>query len=159
MLMDANVENMSKSEKFWEKPLGELNRDEWEALCDGCGRCCLKKLVDEGTEETHYTRVVCRYLDQNSCTCTAYGRRQKLVPDCLVLDLDMLAELHWIPDTCAYRLRLEGKPLLAWHPLLTGSRTAMSEEGITVRDKVISEDYVHERGLEEHIIRWVKAAC
>lgn len=150
---------MTKSEKFWEKPLTELNREEWEALCDGCGRCCLKKLVDDRTDETHYTRVVCRYLEQDSCTCKAYGQRQKLVPECLVLDSTMVAELHWIPDTCAYRLRLDNKPLLAWHPLLTGSRTAMNEEGISVRGKVISEEYVHERGLEEHIIRWVNAAC
>lgn len=150
---------MSNSEKFWEKPLAELSREEWEALCDGCGRCCLKKLVNDRTEETHYTRVVCRYLEQDSCKCTAYGRRQKLVPECLVLDLEMVGALHWIPDTCAYKLRFDNKPLPSWHPLLTGSRTAMNEAGISVHGKVISEEYVHERGLEEHIIRWVKAAC
>ncbi|MDP1930311.1 MAG: YcgN family cysteine cluster protein [Gammaproteobacteria bacterium] len=147
------------SDKFWEKPLTELNREEWEALCDGCGRCCLKKLADERTEKIYYTRVVCKYLVQDSCTCKAYGRRQKLVPECLVLDKDILGKLHWIPDTCAYRLRLDNKPLEAWHPLLTGSRIAMEAEGISVRGKVISEEYVHEHGLEEHIIRWVKSAC
>lgn len=150
---------MEQSQKFWEKPLADLNREEWEALCDGCGRCCLKKLQDEHTEKTLYTRVVCRYLDQQTCSCKAYGRRQKLVPECLVLDLNMLGDLHWIPDTCAYRLRLENKPLPEWHPLMTGSRTAMREAGITVGGKVISEEYVHEQGLEEHVIRWVKAAC
>ncbi|MDX1490048.1 MAG: YcgN family cysteine cluster protein [Pseudohongiellaceae bacterium] len=144
---------------FWEKPLEELNKREWEALCDGCARCCLKKLHDEDSEETFYTRVVCRLMDEEDCSCTAYAERQNLVPECLVLTLEMLPELDWIPDTCAYRLRWEGKPLLPWHPLIAGSRELMEEEGISVSGKVISEEYVHEDGLEEHIIRWVNPAC
>ncbi len=147
------------TERFWELPLEQLDKEQWEALCDGCGRCCLKKLIDTKTELVHYTRVVCRYLEQNKCRCQAYSRRQKLVPDCLVLNMENLPQLHWIPDTCAYRLRLEGKPLPAWHPLLTGSRDAMRQEQISVTGKVVSEEYVHEDGLQEHIIRWVSAAC
>lgn len=147
------------TERFWELPLEQLDKEQWEALCDGCGRCCLKKLIDTKTEQVHYTRVVCRYLEQNKCRCQAYSRRQKLVPDCLVLNMENLPQLHWIPDTCAYRLRLEGKPLPAWHPLLTGSRDAMRQEQISVTGKVVSEEYVHEDGLQEHIIRWVSAAC
>jgi uncharacterized cysteine cluster protein YcgN (CxxCxxCC family) len=147
------------TDRFWELPLDQLDRTQWEALCDGCGRCCLKKLIDSDSEQVHYTRVVCRYLDQAKCRCQAYSRRQKLVPDCLVLTLENLPQLHWIPDTCAYRLRLEGKPLPAWHPLLTGDREAMREQQISVTGKVVSEEYVHEDGLQEHIIRWVSAAC
>jgi uncharacterized cysteine cluster protein YcgN (CxxCxxCC family) len=146
-------------EKFWELPLEQLNKEQWEALCDGCGRCCLKKLIDTETEQVHYTRVVCRYLDQRKCRCQAYSRRQKLVPDCLVLTMENLPHLDWIPDTCAYRLRLDGKPLPAWHPLLTGSRDAMGQQQISVTGKVISEEYVHDDGLQEHIIRWVSTAC
>jgi uncharacterized cysteine cluster protein YcgN (CxxCxxCC family) len=146
-------------EKFWELPLEQLNKEQWEALCDGCGRCCLKKLIDTETEQVHYTRVVCRYLDQRKCRCQAYRRRQKLVPDCLVLTMENLPHLDWIPDTCAYRLRLDGKPLPAWHPLLTGSRDAMGQQQISVTGKVISEEYVHDDGLQEHIIRWVSTAC
>lgn len=145
--------------KFWEKPLAELNREEWEALCDGCGRCCLKKLLDEQSGEIHYTRVVCRYMDQSKCNCKAYQRRQELVPECLVLNIEMLQQLHWIPNTCAYRLRYDDKPLPEWHPLITGSRAAMISNGITVTGKTISEDYVHADGLEEHIVRWVAPAC
>ncbi len=147
------------TKRFWDLPLEQLDRAQWEALCDGCGRCCLKKLVDTRTEQVHYTRVVCRYLEQNNCRCQAYSRRQKLVPDCLVLTMENLPQLHWIPDTCAYRLRLEGKPLPDWHPLLTGNRDAMREQQINVTGKVISEEYVHEDGLQEHVIRWVSAAC
>ncbi len=146
-------------ERFWERPLDELNRAEWEALCDGCARCCLKKLINTDDDTVHYTRVVCRYLDTERCACTAYTTRRKLVPDCLVLDWEMLKELHWIPDTCAYRLRYEGKPLPDWHPLIAGSRKAIDAQQISVTGKVISEEFVHEKGLQEHIIRWVNAAC
>lgn len=144
---------------FWELPLAELDRREWELLCDGCARCCLKKLQDEGSEaRLAYTRVVCRYLDQQKCSCTAYGNRNVLVPDCLVLDMSVLrASVDWIPDTCAYKLRYQNKPLPDWHPLLTGSRERMQALGIAVTGRVISEDYVHDDGLEEHVIRWVRA--
>jgi len=144
---------------FWDRPLAELNRQEWEALCDGCGRCCLKKLLDDQSGEVHYTRVVCRYMEQSKCSCKAYQRRQELVPECLVLDIEILPQLHWIPDTCAYRLRYDDKPLPDWHPLIAGSRAAMIENGISVTGKTISEEYVHADGLEEHIIRWVAPAC
>lgn len=149
-------------ECFWELPLNELSPREWESLCDGCARCCLKKLQDaeagEGGGKLVYTRVVCRYLDQQQCSCTAYGQRDVLVPDCLVLDMSVLqASVDWIPDTCAYKLRYQNKPLPEWHPLLSGSRERMQELGIAVTGRVISEDYVHDDGLEEHVIRWVRA--
>ena len=142
---------------FWEKPLEQLDNAEWEALCDGCGRCCLKKLQDSDTDEVAYTRVVCRYLDTRNSRCGCYGERHVKVPDCLIVSTMDLQHIHWMPDTCAYRLRAEGKPLFTWHPLIAGSRQAMEEAGISVRGKVISEEYVHEDGLGEHIIHWVKA--
>lgn len=146
-------------DRFWELPLGDLTRPEWEALCDGCGRCCLHKLQDEDTDEVVYTRVVCRYMDQGDCSCTEYLRRRELVPDCLVLTPENLPELDWIPDTCAYKLRERGEPLREWHPLIAGSRRAMEEAGISVSGKVVSENHVHEDGIEEHVIRWVEPAC
>lgn len=149
----------SMRDKFWNLPLEQLTRPEWEALCDGCARCCLKKLQDDADADKPvcYTRVVCRYLDQQQCQCQAYDTRQVLVPDCLVLDMDVLREsVDWIPDTCAYKLRFLDKPLPEWHPLLTGSRVAMEQADICVTAKVISEEYVHPDGLEEHIIRWVQ---
>lgn len=148
---------MSLREKFWELPLEQLNRREWEQLCDGCARCCLSKLQDDASS-VRFTRVVCRYLDQAKCRCKAYSNRNIKVPECVVLDMESLPPaLYWIPDTCAYKLRYLGKPLLPWHPLLTGSREAMQQAGIPVTGRVLSEEYVHEDGLEEHVIRWVKA--
>lgn len=141
---------------FWErKSLHEMDRAEWESLCDGCGKCCMLKLQDDETELIHYTRVVCRYLDQQKCSCTVYKTRKKLVPTCLVLQPDELDGLDWMPSTCAYRLLHEGKPLPIWHPLISGNRVAMKQAGHCVTGKVISEAFVHEDGLQEHIVHWV----
>lgn len=146
------------SGKFWEKPLAKLNDREWEALCDGCGRCCLKKLQDESDNSIHWTRIVCRYFDEQSHQCTCYQSRSELVPDCLdVKRMDILASLDWMPATCAYRLRAEDKPLPDWHPLLTGSREAMKEAGIQIGGSVLSEEFVHPEGYQEHVIKWVKS--
>src|SRR5688572_33022808 len=129
---------------FWEtKSLSEMNREEWESLCDGCAKCCVHKLEDEDTGMVHYTYVVCRYLDQKKCRCTVYEKRRKLVPTCLQLEPGELDNLHWMPSTCAYRLLHEGKKLLIWHPLITGDRKAIIATGNTVTGKVISEDHVH----------------
>lgn len=142
-------------ERFWEKPLAELNDVEWERLCDGCGRCCLKKLEDEETGELAWTRVVCRYFDSGSSRCRCYSERTVRVPDCLDVRGLSSADARWMPPTCAYRLRLEDKPLHDWHPLLSGSRQAMELAGIAVTGKVLSEEHVHPEGMEEHVIRWV----
>jgi uncharacterized cysteine cluster protein YcgN (CxxCxxCC family) len=140
---------------FWEaKRLEQMTRQEWESLCDGCAKCCVHKLEDEDSGLVHYTRVVCRYLDQNKCRCTVYDKRRRLVPTCLQLEPGELDQLHWMPSTCAYRLLNEGKGLPIWHPLITGSRRAMIEAGHTVTGKVISEDHVHEEDWPNHIVPW-----
>lgn len=145
-----------KLEKFWEKPLTELNVEEWELLCDGCGRCCLKKYADDASDEIIYTRIVCRYFKQDSHSCACYKDRTELVPECLDVKKMDIQAVSWMPDTCAYRLRFQNKALFDWHPLLAGSRDKMESAGIGVGGKVISEEYVHPEGFEEHIIRWVK---
>lgn len=109
------------SDHFWEsKTLEKMNQTEWEALCDGCGLCCLNKLQDESTNEIAYTRVVCRYSDTQTGQCTDYANRSTNVPTCVQLTPELASEFHWLPTTCAYRLISEGKPLPSWHPLMTG---------------------------------------
>ncbi|PCJ17951.1 MAG: hypothetical protein COA96_17300 [SAR86 cluster bacterium] len=142
-------------ENFWEKPLAELNENEWELLCDGCGRCCLKKFVNVDNDETVYTRIICRYYDESLHHCTCYEDRVNKVPDCLNVKTMNIQLSNWMPDTCAYRLRFENKPLYSWHPLIAGSRSQMEDEDIAVLGKVISEEYVHPDGFEEHVIRWI----
>lgn len=139
-------------ERFWELPLDALNRDEWEALCDGCGRCCLHKLEDDETGEVIETNVACRLLDTATARCTDYRHRKAFVPDCLRLTPRLVKQVRWLPETCAYRRRADDRPLPQWHYLLTGSREAMVEAGACVAGKVIPED---EAGpIEHHMVEW-----
>lgn len=139
-------------ERFWELPIEALNRAEWEALCDGCGRCCLHKLEYEETGEVVETNVACRLLDPATARCTDYKHRKAFVPDCLRLTPRLVAEVSWLPETCAYRRRADGKPLPPWHYLLTGSRESMVRAGASVAGRVVSEDDAGP--LEHHIVEW-----
>lgn len=141
------------NQPFWHKPLDELTPAEWEALCDGCGKCCLIKLHDDDTGEVHDTDVCCRLLDPQSCRCGNYAHRRTLVEGCMILTPRSLRNnLHWIPATCAYRLRLEGKPLPDWHYLISGDRDTVHRAGQSVQGKVVPEYEVPEDELEDHII-------
>ena len=139
-------------DRFWERPLAQLNRDEWEALCDGCGRCCLHKVEYEDTGEIEETNVACKLLDCQTARCTDYKHRKAFVPDCLRLTLKLVDQVPWLPDTCAYRRRAEDRPLPRWHYLISGDREAVIRAGVSVAGRVISED---EAGpLEHHIVEW-----
>lgn len=135
---------------FWEQPLERLDRGEWEALCDGCGRCCLHKLEDDESGELYPTNVACRLLDRRNGRCTDYAHRRQRVVDCVVLKRGKLKSIDWLPETCAYRLRAEGKPLPEWHYLISGSRETVHEAGQSTRGWTVSEDDAGE--LEHHMV-------
>ena len=141
----------AKRERFWERPLDDLNRAEWEALCDGCGQCCLHKVEDEDTGEFYNTNVACKLLDLETASCSDYRNRRTYVPDCMRLTLRNAGELEWLPKTCAYRLRAHDEPLPQWHYLLTGDHEAMHSAGISVIGKVVSEKDAGP--IEHHIVR------
>jgi hypothetical protein len=148
---------MKPATDFWRrKGLAELSRAEWEALCDGCGRCCLHKLEDADTREVTYTRVACRLLDLDTCRCTDYANRRRHVPDCVRITAAMLKDCDWLPWTCAYRRLAEGRDLAWWHPLVSGDPATVVRAGISVRGRVLSERHVAPEGLEEHEIRWIR---
>ena len=139
-------------DRFWERTLAELDQAEWEALCDGCGRCCLHKVEYEDTGEIEHTNVACKLLDCQSARCTDYKRRKAFVPDCLQLTLRIVDKVEWLPPTCAYRLRAEGQPLRPWHYLISGDREDVVRAGVSVAGRVISET---EAGpLEHHVVDW-----
>jgi len=143
--------------EWWhEKSLAQLSVTEWEALCDGCAKCCLHKLEDADSGEVFYTKVRCRYLDEQTCRCTDYDNRSVLVPHCIQLRPDELQDLDWLPSTCAYRLRAAGQPLPDWHPLVSGDASAVHSAGISIRGRAISDEYVHPDGYDEHIVQWVE---
>lgn len=148
---------LGQSPPFWkQKSLKQMSRQEWESLCDGCAQCCLIKLEDDAARKVFYTSVVCKYLDEGKCECRQYQRRAELVADCVRLTPENVGKFHWLPKTCAYRLISEGKDLKWWHPLVSGNRSTVHEAGISVKDKVLSEEFVHPRGYDEHIINWVE---
>lgn len=139
--------------RFWELPLDELTHPEWEALCDGCGKCCLNKIEFEDTDELAFTRVACKLLDGQTCRCTNYPDRHQFVPDCVVLTPEKLSQIAWwLPATCAYRLRAEGKPLYDWHHLVSGDPDAVHRAGASVRGWTVSEVAVSEDDWEDYII-------
>lgn len=138
---------------FWQTlALEQMRRAQWEALCDGCGRCCLQKFQDGKTGKVTYTWVACYLLDTQTCRCTQYRNRRVLVPDCLVLTPQQVPRLRWLPLSCAYRRLSAGRPLDAWHPLISGDPESVHRAGISVRDKAISEAYVHPEDVEFYSI-------
>jgi len=139
--------------RFWERGLDRLTPQEWEALCDGCGKCCLNKLEDEDTGEVAFTRIGCRLLDADSCHCSNYAQRKDYVPECIVLTPKSLPKVaYFMPETCAYRRLHEGKTLPRWHPLLTGDAESPHRALVSVRGWALSEMTVPEEDWEEHVI-------
>ena len=140
-------------EPFWKtKSLAEMTPEEWELLCDRCGRCCLHKIEYKETGEVFYTNVACRLLDTYHCRCTAYEERLDLVPTCLVMTPAKAAELEWLPRTCAYRRLALGMGLEWWHPLVSGNPDTVHHASISVRGMVVPEEIVPPDQLEDHII-------
>lgn len=148
---------------FWQHyALEELNHAEWEALCDGCGACCLVKFLEEedAPEAVEYTDVACQLLDCETGYCSNYVNRQQYVPDCISLTADKIAKMLWLPSSCAYKRLYLGQPLPTWHLLLTKdaikTQRGMRAAGVGVAGRCISETKVNEEELEERIIQWIE---
>lgn len=141
---------------FWRRiPLEEMSREQWESLCDGCGRCCLLKLEDEDTGAILATDVGCRLFDAGSCRCRDYANRSQTVPDCVTLTPETARSLAWLPPTCAYRLVAEGRDLPWWHPLVSGDPDTVVAAGVSVRGRVhASETEIDEEDLPDRIVKW-----
>ncbi len=139
---------------FWKtKKLPEMTTEEWESLCDNCGKCCLHKLEDEDTGEIVFTNVACKLINLKTCRCTRYSERTRLVPECLNLKQDDFTQFHWLPSTCAYRLLNDGKELPKWHPLISGNFASVKKAGVSIRRYAIKESVGID--LEDHIIEWL----
>jgi uncharacterized cysteine cluster protein YcgN (CxxCxxCC family) len=158
---------MTAQDKFWEhKSLAEMDQAEWEAICDGCAKCCLNKFIEDDAdlqptaelhegEVVHYSNIACRYLNSHKCECTQYEQRTVLVPDCIELTKDNLADIFFMPTSCSYRRLHEGRGLPSWHPLLNnGKKSLMHKKQMSVRNKTISEAQVDLNDFEDYIVRW-----
>ena len=152
--MSDPIDREGLAPRFWErKRLQDMDPREWEALCDGCGKCCLNKLEDEETGEVFLTRVACRLFDDATCRCSQYEIRHQFVPECIVLKPANIAKnLYWMPETCAYKLLWNGDSLFDWHPLISGTAATVHEAGVSMRDATVPEFEMDEDDWEEHII-------
>lgn len=158
---------------FWEsKTLAQMSDLEWESICDGCAKCCLHKFIDDDdadvsvyeasgsehigeSEQVHFTNIVCSLLNTKTCACNDYQNRTTLVPDCVKLTKDNLADIYYMPPSCSYRRLHEGRGLPSWHPLLnSGKKTAMHKAGMSIRGKTVNEDDVNLDGFEDYIALW-----
>jgi len=129
---------------FWQRPIHTLNQHEWEQLCDHCGRCCMHKFEDEDNGAILHTRIACHLFDTEQCTCSDYAHRLLRVPECLNIRTFQAKHFAWLPETCAYRLRFEGKPLPSWHPLISGDEESVHQAGISMRGRAINEQTLDE---------------
>lgn len=154
-------------DRFWEtKSLDDMSREEWEAICDGCAKCCLHKFIDdddaveaaptdymEHHETIHYTNIACELLNTKTCSCTRYAERQELVPDCVKLTKDNLDKIDFMPPSCAYRLLHEGQDLPDWHPLVSGTPVSVVAAGMSVKGRVTPE-IMFEGDAEDRVVDW-----
>jgi len=156
MATDHRRTRSTEDVPFWQrKALEEMTDAEWESLCDGCGKCCLNKLEEEGTDRTFYTDVGCRLLDGQSCRCRDYAHRLEEVDDCVRLTTESLREITWLPPSCAYVLLAQGKDLYWWHPLVSGDPETVHAAGVSVRGRMkATEAQVPDDLLEDHIVSW-----
>ena len=158
-LIEFGVSTMTNTlrPEFWKHyALTELNPAEWEALCDGCGLCCLIKLEDDESHEVAYTKVACKLLNCETAQCSDYLGRMQQVPDCIQLTPEKLQHIHWLPPSCAYRRVAEGRSLASWHYLISGNRQSIIQARKSAAGRCISEENVHEDDLEDYIVRWVR---
>jgi len=140
---------------YWKTTaLTDLTPAQWEGLCDGCGKCCLQKLLDEDSGEVFYTNVACRLLDPEVIRCTDYARRSSVVVECVTLTPEALSDPTWLPATCAYRLIAESRDLPDWHPLVSGSPETVVTSGNSVRGRTVPE--AEADAWEYHLVDWVE---
>lgn len=143
------------TDPFWKTtPLHKMDRDQWESLCDGCGKCCLLKLEDEDTGDIAYTRIHCKLFNSDTCQCSDYANRKSIVEDCVKLTPAGLEEINWMPESCAYRRIRDGKDLPDWHHLVCGDRERIHTEGQSIKGRTVSEETVFDEDQIDWIIDW-----
>lgn len=146
---------MTDQRPFFEtKTLAQMTPDEWESLCDGCGKCCVVLLADPEEEGGRIWRtdLACQLLDVKTVRCGDYANRHRKVPGCVRLTAKNVGNLKWMPKTCAYRLIHEGQPLPDWHPLKTGDPDSTRKAGMSVHGQLTSERELDEEDYADRIV-------
>jgi uncharacterized cysteine cluster protein YcgN (CxxCxxCC family) len=154
-----------KTNDFWRnKSLDEMSFQEWEALCDGCGKCCLIPIFAEAEDidpddpdapepgTVYMTNVSCTLFDASTCRCASYDSRRSIVSACVQLTPEVVRSADWLPNTCAYRILARGEALPEWHPLITGDPQSTHRAGISMRGATVPEYEVAEEYRWDHVI-------
>lgn len=148
-------ELISSELPFWKtKSFTEMSAEEWESLCDGCGRCCLMKYIEDGSEKVFYTNVACGLLDCDSCRCKSYQDRASIMLDCFTITPENIEKSNWLPSSCAYRMLYHKQNLDWWHPLVSGDNSTVHKASMSVRHRAISETELVCKEYEDYIIDW-----
>ena len=153
--------------QFWSRfKLSELNHSEWEALCDGCGSCCLIKYIDEDEDGNvdeslvEYTDVTCQLMDCATGYCGHYATRQEHVPDCIQLTIDNLPNMMWLPSHCAYKRLYKRQNLPSWHLLLTQDAVVTQQQmraaNVGVAGRCVTEIGMDDEEMETRVVNWVQ---
>ena len=144
------------STNWWDTTsLTNMTREQWESLCDHCGKCCLIKLEDEDDGQVYYTDVVCDLFKNDDCHCSDYWNRETLVPACIRLTQDNLDGINWMPPSCAYRRIRDEQGLPEWHHLVTGDKASIHQQAQSVKDRTVFEKEIkHTDDYEEHVVEW-----
>jgi len=150
------VNNKTQKNPWWENTkLTDMSREQWESLCDHCGKCCLIKLEDETNGHVYYTDVICDLFQDENCHCSDYWNRETRVPTCIRLTQHNLDQISWMPPSCAYRRIRDKQGLPSWHHLITGDKNSIHTSGYSVKGKTIFEKEIkNEYQFEEHIVEW-----
>ncbi|PID47506.1 MAG: hypothetical protein CSB47_00565 [Proteobacteria bacterium] len=146
------------SDRWWEVvPLQEMSEEQWEQICDCCGKCCLIKLQDDEEEggEVYYTDVACHLFDDQACQCADYKNRLLRVPDCVQLTPTNLDALDWMPPSCSYRRLQQGLGLPSWHHLVCQDKNRVHTSGNSAMKRVVFERELDaDDDLEDRIVEW-----
>ena len=104
----------------------------------------------------YVTDVACRGYDCKNGGCAVYVRRKSVVPECIFLTPEIIAESpHLFPSSCAYKRLNWGLDIPDWHPLKhNGDRQPLIDAGVTIAGKVASESEVKDADLEDRIRPW-----
>jgi uncharacterized cysteine cluster protein YcgN (CxxCxxCC family) len=156
MALAIQLEFSMRDKDFWlTKNPQEMSNDEWESLCDGCGKCCTIKYTvkeanraanDPGTgDRIIHTNVACTFLNCETATCSVYETRFEKYPNCVDLTPDNIAtNSSWLPSSCGYKLVFQGKDLPDWHPLKTGNPNSTLETNNSMAGQLVNRNQIED---------------
>jgi uncharacterized cysteine cluster protein YcgN (CxxCxxCC family)/dihydrodipicolinate synthase/N-acetylneuraminate lyase len=138
---------------FWRrKSLNEMTADEWDSLCDRCGRCCLGTLRADDTSELYFLDVGCKLQDPVTGGCSDYPNRKALVPTCIQLTPTNVGTLDQLPPTCGYVRVHRGQDLEWWHPLVSGDPNSVRAAGVSAAGRFVEPRFAGI--MEYHTVDW-----